>query len=206
MSDKLKVSDIVSIAELEKTVKGNLWVLNTTVSPTRANVVIEVSNSAGSKTQVIIPATFIPLNLTDQVPKKFITQSDRFRQAVFRKLIVPVTEEYAKRVLSSEGASTELERLRTFTSNASVVHEASISNVMDTNKHEQESWKVGLSQPVVTLCELMESTGETEALNTSRNMGTLARKEYREIAKRARDLKFRKLRQWARDNMETEAA
>lgn len=202
MSEKLTARDVVSITQLESKKRGPIWVLNTTVAPTRSNLVFGVPSTTGGITTLIIPATFLAMNLTDQAPKLAILNSESFRRAVYKKLLVPVTEEYAAKTQTLAGAREEMERLRNFASSSNTPA-MGLSEVQGGENVEE--WKVGLSPTVVTMIELMRDTAETDVLNTARNLGELHRREYRAIARKAKELEYKTVRRWARGNMETTA-
>jgi len=82
-SVKKKISRLAElrISQLEDKNVKEVWVLNCTKP--KGVIALEVKNRAdGSPTVITIPPTWVPVNLTDQVPKVMLIDSPRFRAII----------------------------------------------------------------------------------------------------------------------------
>lgn len=102
----------VTVSELEAQTTGPVYVLNNTKSPEQGLVVLTVPKVNGiGLDNVIVPSTFIPIDLLEQVSRKQLNESSEFKAAVRRKLLIPITKEYAEQLLDDDDAKHEIERL-----------------------------------------------------------------------------------------------
>lgn len=103
-----------TLEELEKSEVGPVWVINNTgdVLDMAANLMFSVPKINGTGTDPVrVPRTFIPLDLTQQVPKKQLMQSSEFRNTVRKGHLRLVSPEYAAAVMKLPDAQAELQRL-----------------------------------------------------------------------------------------------
>jgi hypothetical protein len=78
------------------------------------DILIGIPKLNGSKVDHLrIEHTWLPVELTGQIPRSQLLESSEFRQAITDRLIVVVDEETAKRINSKEGASAERKKLAT---------------------------------------------------------------------------------------------
>jgi len=106
----------VTISQLEQ---GNLtdpiWAVNNSVASKarqQGEVHIGIPKTNGTKLDdLFLPMTWLPICLTDQIPRKQLLDSSEFRDAVNSKVLQLITEEHAKLLLSQDGADEEAERL-----------------------------------------------------------------------------------------------
>ncbi len=102
----------VSLSELEEQERGPVYVLNNTRQPEQGQVCFTVPKLGQSGVdQVVVPSTFIPINLMDQVSRKQLKESSEFKSAVRGKVLILVSDSYAAELLADEDAEFELERL-----------------------------------------------------------------------------------------------
>lgn len=120
----------VSINELRAySPSQSVWVLNTTTSsPTmqrnidpetgkwkqeRADVVIQVNSAvAGEREVVVIPQSFLPIDVTEYASLKELLDCSSFRKALREGLITVIDEDSADELFNSPGADRERKRLR----------------------------------------------------------------------------------------------
>lgn len=108
-----------TIEELEKQDKGPVWVLNNTRDNLEGKVVVSIPKRNGNGADVIrVPRSFIPFDLTLQVPRPQLLDSADFRQTVGKKFLRLITPEYATVLLATEEARDEQVRLRNEASKA----------------------------------------------------------------------------------------
>jgi len=109
MSDKLKT---IELRQLEASNDNSVFAINNTKGATRGQIVIAVPRSNGvGMDAVIIPATWIPIELTIQVSKKQLMESADFRRAFARGMIKLVDSDSAIKVMETDDAREEVERL-----------------------------------------------------------------------------------------------
>ena len=78
---KIKGLPQIRISQLEDKSLKEVWILNETKP--KGEIALEVKNRAdGSATLVSIPPTWIPVCLTDQVPKQMLIDSPKFRAII----------------------------------------------------------------------------------------------------------------------------
>lgn len=91
---KIKRIKTLNISELESKSIKEVWISNETDQP-KGLIALEVKNTAdGSPTVVNIPSTWVPICLTDQVPKKMLLDSPKFRAIIsggYIKLLDPAS-------------------------------------------------------------------------------------------------------------------
>ena len=178
MSSKFKTIDDI---EQEKT--GPIFVLNNTSGTNRSQIVFTVPKSNGvGLDNVEVSATFIPLNLLEQVSRRQLLSSSEFRRAVSRKYIVLLDTEYAKVLLAEEGVAEEQQRLE----NLHNAQTAALENgALQGNPAmpDDDGMKLnGVTAGVVAAVErLGVESDETLALNTFRALGALEVADYKFI-------------------------
>ena len=101
-----------NIHDLENQSKGSVWVLNKTRKEERSELFFTVAKQNGTGLdQVVIPDTWIPIDLTQSVPIKQLIANSDFRRGLRDRFFVVITDEYARELLDQEGASDEQQRL-----------------------------------------------------------------------------------------------
>lgn len=150
--------------------KGPIWVRNTSsevVSP-GGDIFISVS-IAGTARVVTVPSTWIPVNLTNQVPRKALTESPYFMEALTKGLIQAISETDSAKILAREGAKEEVERLaeRARSIKEAITVKALNKNVTVVNSNldeEDEATPATINKPKkgVSVIKLDDSDEETE--------------------------------------------
>ena len=102
----------LKFSELEKLTSGGVYILNNTAGHERGKVVFTVphANGQGHDT-VIVPATFIPVDLLEQVSRRQLMESSEFRRCISTRRLKIITQKYAEELLEDEDAQEEKERL-----------------------------------------------------------------------------------------------
>ncbi|QYW05582.1 hypothetical protein pEaSNUABM25_00226 [Erwinia phage pEa_SNUABM_25] len=89
---------------------ASLYVLNRTEP--RGNVAFSAVNDLGQPIAVVVPATFIPIDLTTQATKESLMKSTHFRRALNQRQLVILDNDSAENFLRSNPlAKTELRNL-----------------------------------------------------------------------------------------------
>jgi hypothetical protein len=173
----------------------NVWAVNTTQGEDRGNVFFTVANAQGTREDnVILPITWVPINLTEQVTRDQLLGSASFRRALSIGYITIISEEDANRVLKSEAGAKEAAR----------VQKEMIGRVTDGAKTgmgteaEQKPAAVSngetaapeISIPVAMFVEAMDTGTDDEALNSYRTLGRLRLPEMRAVLRKAKELRY----------------
>lgn len=101
----------ITLQQLEDSGTTVCWVLNNTSGKNQGCVQFQVDNGSGKVTNVLVPHTWVAINLTDQVHIRSLIFNDTFRVALNRGLIRIITEEAAEKINSQVGAAEELEQV-----------------------------------------------------------------------------------------------
>jgi hypothetical protein len=185
-------SKTLTVEDLRKqTENESIWVLNQTIdTKDKANIVFSVQHD-GAATNVVVLATWIPINLTEIAPRRSIINSTAFLKALRLNTIKLITSEEATHLLSLKGAKEEQERVNKANINQ-VANEAdigkSVGDVAEIQSLEEIAAATNISASVISLCEVMDTGTGIEALNSVRNLGKLTKEEYLHILKKARSL------------------
>jgi len=106
------VKKYMTLAEFEKQETGPVYVLNNTEGHQQGVVTFTVGKSGQlGVDDVVIPSTFIPIDLMDQVSRKQLKDSSEFKKAIRGQIILLLTNEYAEELLDDEDAKEEQKRL-----------------------------------------------------------------------------------------------
>jgi hypothetical protein len=105
----------IPLSQLDRETIGEIWVINTAAQSAyeiRGNIVIGIPNVRGGEPEVLtIPQTWLPVQVTAEIPRIRILESTQFRKAVAKGLISCVSEQTAERMLRQEGSREEQRRL-----------------------------------------------------------------------------------------------
>jgi hypothetical protein len=147
VSSKIKRS--MTIADLEVSEKGPVWVLNTMTGDMQGQLLINVPKKHGNGQDLVrVPKTFIPLDLTDQVSRGQLMESSEFRKTITGGLLKLITPEYADLVLGSDEGreerrrvTNEMNKAKTIIANAGVASDEDDDEV-DTEDASREARKL----------------------------------------------------------------
>jgi hypothetical protein len=116
---KIKALPTIRISQLDDKGIKEVWILNetgnknTAVTGPKGNIVLEVKNRAdGSPTVVTIPPTWVPICLTDQVPKQMLVESPRFRAILSGGYIKLLDPKGVDEILKDPEVRAEIESIR----------------------------------------------------------------------------------------------
>jgi hypothetical protein len=116
-----------------------------------------VSTRGNNGVAVHVPKTFVAINLTEQVSKQYLLDSENFRRAVGRGGITLIDSATAARINNAEGASEEVERVRNITQHVGVME----SQQTLTGKTDASRIGVGIDKRGVTVVD-PRNQSETE--------------------------------------------
>lgn len=114
------------LAELEKNPDaGPVWVINSSKGDRRGDVVLTVARKSGiGSDAIVVPATFIPLDLTMIVSRHQLLSDNQFRQALHNGLLRLVHPDDCQRMFEEDdGAIRERARLSNYMLVGGVAHQ-----------------------------------------------------------------------------------
>lgn len=93
-----------------------MWVINKSgeheLTKQIGELVLQIPIPDQAPEQIVLPATWLPVNLTERVPRKHLISTTILRRYYGEGLIMFITPEYAKLLNEHEGAEEEREALR----------------------------------------------------------------------------------------------
>jgi hypothetical protein len=112
---KIKAIPTIKISTLEDKSIKEVWVLNATVP--RGDIDLEVrSRTDNSKSLATIPPTWVPICLTDQVPKSMLIDSPEFRRIITAGHIKLLDSKCVAEVMADPEVAREVLAVRNKTS------------------------------------------------------------------------------------------
>lgn len=109
-----KPFNFLTVSEAEKQKESSsLWVLNNSGAQGRqkGKINITIPEGNGQVHTIIIPVTFIPVDITTQATKNAVLQNPQFRRLVQGKMLNVLSDEHAASLLQSPDAQKEQQRL-----------------------------------------------------------------------------------------------
>jgi hypothetical protein len=108
---KIKGLPTMRISQLEDKKMTEVWVLNETKP--KGLIALEVKNRAdGSATLVSIPPTWVPICLTDQVPKTMLVDSPKFRAILAGGYIKLLDPNAVAEIMKDSEVQEEIDSIR----------------------------------------------------------------------------------------------
>lgn len=149
--------------------------------------------NGGTKIDALyLPQSWLPVCLTDQIPRGQLMASSEFRNAVNTKLLMPITVEYAAQINSQEGADEERMRLtqrrrevREATAARSITQSgAEIVNTTEISERGDETEKSSeLDAGFVMFANTLRDKSDIEIINALRGRGKINRREIKHLTK-----------------------
>ena len=172
MSTKQKT---LSIGEMEATKSSSIWVLNS--SNPKGNITITVPNGMGNQVTVIVPVTWIPVDMTTQATKQSLLASPVFRRMLALGMIAVISEDDAQKLLQDDAAQTEMQRIYAMPREMSGAPDMQPAAVA-TLKSEESGDVSGFA---LNICHT-DSLDEAQAMNAVKgNEGTLSETDMKYI-------------------------
>jgi len=113
----VNTKDEVTIDDLEQDSndRAPIWVLNSSAqsrAKQAGEVHIGIPKRNGTKVDdLFLPMTWLPIRITDQIPRSQLLESSEFRNAVNSRVMELISAERAAKILAEDGADEERERL-----------------------------------------------------------------------------------------------
>lgn len=128
----------ITLQQLERNPGNSVFVLNSSPRTHRGEIIFSVPRPNGVGEDIVrVPKTWVPVDLTDQVEKKNLLESTRFRQNISKKLLTLVHPDYAEKVLNSESAQVERERLDNLRSASTALMRAAPTTAKDEEEEDE---------------------------------------------------------------------
>lgn len=109
------MSKYLSLNELqEQPSSASIWVINTSSSSIQqaGDILISIPNPNGRGSNIVtVPKTWLPVDITKEIPRSHLIDSFEFRQSLQKEHIAIISENYAKKLLHDPSAKDELKRL-----------------------------------------------------------------------------------------------
>ena len=191
----------LSISELEA---GNqlepIWAINNSANSEvgqPGDVHCGIPKINGTKLDALyIPQSWLPVCLTDQIPRGQLLASSEFRNLVNSELVTLVTAEYASQIASQDGASEEKERLAEMKRAVRVATQArtisgSGAEIISTQELDKEDEAAKgpkeLDQSFIMFANNLTLKSDIEALNLIRGRGKFSGLEIKNLIKTLND-------------------
>lgn len=179
----------ITIAELEKSNLGPVWVLNQTKGEMRSVIQFSVPKIEGQGYDaVVVPATIAPVNIAEQVSKKQIMQSSHFRKSVLRGLVSIISEVEAQTLLNDPNIQKAYQRMQSEFMQISQGETLASTGASTSNEESNP----GVSPRIISFSSMLaDSNDEDESLATLMNIGDLTEQEKDVIRKAAAEKGFK---------------
>lgn len=125
-----------------------------------------------------IPRTWLPVNITNQIPRRQLLESSEFLNAVNNEVLVLITQEYADYLMKREGAEEERQRLQQL--DARIQNLTSRAVTTDSTYHfggETEKDDRGFDPKFMVKVTQWKSMADISVLNDLRSL-RLTRRQY----------------------------
>lgn len=152
----------LTIGDIEASKSSSVWVLNK--SNPKGNVTISVPNGMGNTATVIMPVTWVPMDLTTQSTKQSLTASPVFRRMLALGMLCVITEEEAQTLLSTPDAQEEMQRIYAMPREMSG-DPSTVPNAVTTLKSEASGAVSGFALSI----SHGDSLDEAQVMNAIRN-------------------------------------
>lgn len=166
-----------SLEDLEKTNIGPVWALNnTSTAGDSGNLLMSIPKVNGNGYDLVrVYKSFIPFDLTLQVPRAQLIASAEFRNAVSKKHIRLLSPEYAKAILSTEDGAEEAARIENLVAKVTAASNAAgVSEDEDDTFNPAEMGKAPSAKVAEHKEEVKEKEVKKVATEASIQITTLA--------------------------------
>jgi hypothetical protein len=99
----------ITLAELEASKSSSVWVKN--ISNPKGKVNMTMSDGMGNNVVVVVPVTWIPLDLTTQAAKNSLIASPVFRRMLSMRMVQLISEADAEAEMDDPAAQKEASRV-----------------------------------------------------------------------------------------------
>ena len=189
----------VSISFLEQQASQNapIWALNGAASsevaqPGEIHVGIPKINGGSKIDDLYLPQTWLPVCLTDQIPRVQLLAASEFRNAVNNSLIRLISESFAEELLAQDGVAEERARLaqlrqavRDATGSRSI--QSSGAEIISTNdignKDAERTDPTELNSAFMLFVNATALKNDIETLNLIRSRGKFSSRELTHMIK-----------------------
>lgn len=197
----------LSIQEVESSNTTVVWGMNNTKAEHRGSIIFNVPSSNGSTgiDSVVLPQTFLPMNLTEQVTKRQLLESSQFRRAIASGMLSIIEDEEARQMHQLPGADLEREKLKREMINGvtGIGDDALGVNVGLESTSSSNGNRIDNVLPaVVTLTLDLEEKDPVEVVNSLRNLRMdMSKEDYEYVLNKARDGKIEQVEKHCRNRL-----
>ena len=192
------MAKVIEISDLEgKHANEPIWVLNSSANSDAGQageIHIGIPKQNGTKIDpLFIPQTWLPVEVTKQIPREQLLASSEFRQSINKGLLTLIDAASAKEILAQDGAKEETVRLdelrrhirqagaaKTLTSSPSEITMVTGSDAEKTGQAPagvESANGSGLTPGFAMFAERLKEMDDINALNAIRSRRRFSRKE-----------------------------
>lgn len=193
----------LTLAELQAIDTPVVYITNETRGEGRSQIVLNVNKASGIGVETLIIApTWVPQELTGQIPKNILLNSSDFRRAVTNGWIRIISEEYAADMLKQPGAKEELDKVTARNNSTDITSVEGMSDItvndVITDPIESQEASIRVSPSVMAVFGEFENDelSELEVLNALRNLGDLNNTSLNYVRTQAKQHKLASVRDW----------
>lgn len=203
----------MTLADVQKDDNPSVYVLNKSKGPEKGQIIIAVAKENGNgEDLLIIPRTFIPVDITAQISKEQLIKSTEFRKALNTRQLVIINPEDAQIILDTKEAQTEAERIyqSTQANRNSAIDLGDVATTEVDGTFSDALTQRGVHGDEITFNQarilqifnvLEEDNNQDSAISSILNMDDLTKDDLKYIYKKC-DKKFKKVRAWAKSRRE----
>jgi len=192
----------MSINELEREPIGPIWVRNTSGPKTGGRgVVCLLVQYQDRSVAVAVPMTWVPVNLTEQLPKAALLQSAEFRRALRNGQLELLDDSEAEGELRRPGAAEESQRIARFTMAGGAQQQRSEASQTPNDEPGRNALLSTPVQGIIHTMSLSEPPPEIEVINSLRNLGSLSIDEIRAVGLKAKEVNFGEVRRYCKSEL-----
>lgn len=192
----------VTITELESGNQADpIWAINNSANSDvgqPGDVHCGIPKINGTKLDALyVPQSWLPVCLTDQIPRAQLLASSEFRNLVNSELVTLITKDYAAQISAQDGAVEEKERLNEMKRAVRAATQArtisgsgaEIISTQEMNSDEDEAPKgpKELDQAFIMFANNLTLKSDIEALNLIRGRGKFSGLEIKNLIKTLSD-------------------
>lgn len=202
----MKQSDVptLDLHKLEQSPRGPIWVFNNTSGDNRSDILFSSARLNGTKIDTVrVPTSFLPIDLTKQVPRKQVLEGAEFRRAISRNLLRLVSSVDVVGYMESldkEDVDLELERIHNLEASGAIEGQTSSIGQETAEAIVKSGMGIGdVNSAVVSLMAgLTEKDSQTPLIGTLRTMAeSLVDKDWKYIIMEGQKLRLKKLVMYA---------
>ena len=205
------MSNVLTVTQLEETKGSTVWVMNTSkrLPGRKGDVLFNVPKMRGEGVDtIIVPLTFIPVELTTQCNKTQVLESAEFRRVVNVGLLEIVTPEHAEKQLdrNNQDIAEEIQRVSVLINSAGHLGALEGLGLAETGAEEQvalDDEQVSTEAANILLMLEDDDVQESNIVSMINNGdGNFTRRDYEAMGRAAKKANCPRVRKLCRERFE----